>query len=532
MQKKVETKRCLLGPGGPLDALLSTDVQVVGADQLEVRIVLDGLGVSSNSELVAPDKLGKEDLDLGQSKVEANTHARALGKGSVGALGSVLDGVGVPAVGVEAARVLPDLLVVVDVVEGRDDNGVLGQSVAAGQDHVDLGGTAGLVRGVVLALGLLDELVKEGQLGDKVGVHDGVVSEVVVDELLQQALLVTGVGDQAVDEPGQEGRGGGEASTGGDDEGGGKLVGRQLHALGVLGAEEVVDNVLGLESSILELEVVLALGGAGNGLHQHGLDSGLGEAESLGVAKGHVDPPRGHGRDALVELEVLGNTENHFVERSIDALKVAKVHAEDKLADSLGAKLEHVLVDVPGLALLVELVKDLEGLLERLLHRGHVVADGLGAESRRQELVGKAPLLGVGVTKENTGLETLDGEEGVAGDNLLGEELALSKDNVGEGGVVGLVDGAAHGVGDNQRAVLFKQALVVAEMVGEDFEVVAKVGNTAGSRDLTDSLAIDGDADGLGLGGNILDGGKSVAVVDESNACGELVSANLRKLRT
>ena len=103
--------------------------------------------------------------------------------------------------------------------------------------------------------------------------------------------------------------------------------------------------------------------------------------------------------------------------------EVVEVHTEDQFSDRLRAELEHVLVNVPGLALSVELVKDVECLFNRLLHCRSVVADSFGAERRRQELVGNLPLFRVCVAQEHTGGLVLDGVEGMVFVDELCEEV-------------------------------------------------------------------------------------------------------------
>lgn len=223
----------------PLDPPLSVHVQVIRPYELKVRIVLHG-SVLRQAELVSPHQLGQKDFDLLQREVEADAHARPRGEGRVRPGRSLFHGVRVPAVRVEAARVVPDGLVVVQVVQGGYDDGTLRQAVTPREDHVDFRGAGGLVGGVVPALRLLDEVVEEGQLRGEFGGDLGVGGPAVVDELLEEALLVARVGDEAVDEPGEEGGGGGEAGAGGDEEGGGELGGGQLVAFAVGCAEEVV----------------------------------------------------------------------------------------------------------------------------------------------------------------------------------------------------------------------------------------------------------------------------------------------------
>lgn len=167
---------------------------------MEERIVLDRL-VISLGPLVPVDQLRQENLDLEQGKVETDTSSLALCKGDVRRSVAVLDLFGVPSVGVESCRVVPELGVVVDVVESGDHNAALGDLVAAGEDEVNLGRATRLVGRVVLSLHLLYVFVQEGELGDGVGVQDAVFGDVVVDHLLQEAFLHAWVCHQSVQEP-------------------------------------------------------------------------------------------------------------------------------------------------------------------------------------------------------------------------------------------------------------------------------------------------------------------------------------------
>jgi hypothetical protein len=148
--------------------------------------------------------------------------------------------------------------------------------------------------------------------------------------------------------------------------------------------------------------------------------------------------------------------------RCVYCAEVVEIKAEDELADGLGTEFEHVGVDVPRLVALVQLVKDFERVLDRLLHCRCVMPDRLGSKGWREELVDDAPLLGVGIAEEDAGLLVLDWVQRVVFIDDLGEELALCKHDAGEGGVVGVVDGSAHGARLEHRAVHVKQALVVA----------------------------------------------------------------------
>lgn len=77
-------------------------------------------------------------LDFLKRKVEANAHSWAGGEGNIGGLVTRLDLLTIPTVGVELGWVVPQLGVVVNVVESDNADRVLGELVAARQDHVDL----------------------------------------------------------------------------------------------------------------------------------------------------------------------------------------------------------------------------------------------------------------------------------------------------------------------------------------------------------------------------------------------------------
>jgi len=110
----------------------------------------------------------------------------------------VLHGIRIPPVRVESRRVIPQSRVIVDVVQGWDDDCALGDFVATREDQVELGSAAGLEGGVVAALGLLDVFVEEGEAVGDVCCYGGGVIDVVVDEFLEETLLHAGVCAEAV----------------------------------------------------------------------------------------------------------------------------------------------------------------------------------------------------------------------------------------------------------------------------------------------------------------------------------------------
>lgn len=71
-----------------------------------------------------------------------------------------------------------------DVVQSDDDDSALGNFVATRKNQIALCGATGLVRGVVTALHLLDELVQHGQVLQEFGRHSSIVGKAMIDELL------------------------------------------------------------------------------------------------------------------------------------------------------------------------------------------------------------------------------------------------------------------------------------------------------------------------------------------------------------
>src|SRR5690242_14050664 len=116
--------------------------------------------------------------------------------------------------------------------------------------------------------------------------------------------------------------------------------------------------------------------------------------------------------------------------------KVLEVHAKHQLADSLRSKLQHVRIHIPSLVALIKFVKNLERILNSLLHGRSIVSHGLGTKSWRQKLVYLFPLFCISVTKENTSLLVLDGEQRVTFDDALGEKVCLAENNVGQLGII------------------------------------------------------------------------------------------------
>ena len=225
--------------GRPLLPPLGPHVQVIRTNQLEHGIVLDG-PVILPRELIPVQQLGQKHLHFLQRKVEPDAHARTCRKGDIRRLVAVAHRLGVPAIRIKASWVVPDSGIVVDVVQGRNDDRVGGDLVTAGQDHGDLGSPGGLVGGVVAALSLLDEFVQEGEFVGDVGGDLGVGVDIVVDQFLQESVLHALVVDEGVDQPGEERAGRGEAGTRGDHESLHEAGLGQFLALVVGGADGVV----------------------------------------------------------------------------------------------------------------------------------------------------------------------------------------------------------------------------------------------------------------------------------------------------
>lgn len=132
-----------------------------------------------------------------------------------------------------------------DVVKGRDDNGIGWQFVAAGEDHGDLGCAGGLIRGIVSALGFLDKFVEEGEAFGEIGSDGSVCRNVVVDEFLEESLLHAGVIDHGIQKPGEQGAGGCESSSSSNHQRLHQTGFGQLLALVVSGTNDIIWAVYG-----------------------------------------------------------------------------------------------------------------------------------------------------------------------------------------------------------------------------------------------------------------------------------------------
>lgn len=173
---------------------MGTDIQVIRADKLEHRIILDG-SVALANKFIVVDQLREEDLDLLERKVEADAHTRSSTERYIGGLVSVLDLWGVPTVGVKLVGIIPELRVVVNMVKSRDNNCILRNLVTSGKDKVGLCGASRLERWVVSSLHLLDILILEDQTLSEIGSDLRLVVEIVVNKFLKESLLHTWIGN-------------------------------------------------------------------------------------------------------------------------------------------------------------------------------------------------------------------------------------------------------------------------------------------------------------------------------------------------
>ena len=427
----------------PLRPPLGSDVQVQRPNKLELGVILNSLKPFP-SELVPVHQLAQQDLDLEQRKVESDARSRTSSEGHVSTAVARLDLLRVPSIGVEAEGIMPVLRVGVDRVQRRDYDDVLGQPEATGQNDVRLGRAAGLERGVVQTLGFLEEGVEEGQRVSEVGVPVCLVVDAKVDQLLQQPLLHLGVGHDAVDAPGQKGGGGGVAGAGHDEHVGQNQALGEVLALLVDGVDEEIGYARGLGRCLVQRQVLDA--GRGrllDGFRQLAVCDPADFLQLGRVAEGEVLVPPAAGSHLFVKRQHVDDVGDQGMDGRVDGVKVVVVKTESKLADGLRRKLDHVLVHVPGLAAGVELVKHLERPAHAVLHEGSVMPNSLGAERRREELVRKSPVLGLGVADENGGV-VLDAEQRVVLVDLLGEVVGLGQSDESHRRVVGQVVGAAH----------------------------------------------------------------------------------------
>ena len=216
---------------------------------------------------------------------------------------ALLDVIRQPAVGVKAEGVVPDFRVGVDGVQGRDDDGIGGEAVSAGENDVSLDDAARLERCVVQALGLLEEAVEVGETVGKLRGPFRLGGEAEVDEFLEETVLGLGVDDEAVDEPGHEGRGGGVAGAGDDDHVGENEVAREALALFVDGVEKEVNDAGCFERGLGDWHVRNARDGRFDDAVEEGVCF-LSDCSQAGrVALGEQAVPLAAGGNFLVEGE-------------------------------------------------------------------------------------------------------------------------------------------------------------------------------------------------------------------------------------
>jgi hypothetical protein len=80
-----------------------------------------------------------------------------------------------------------------------------------------------------------------------------------------------------------------------------------------------------------------------------------------------------------------------------------------------------------------------------------------------------------------------------------------------------LVQTVSHAVGDEQRAVLLEESLMIAEMIGVDLEVVAEVWDARGTGDFSYGISVDGNCYRFVFLEDIRYRGESSIVVDKSD---------------
>lgn len=109
------------------------------------------------------------------------------------------------------------------------------------------------------------------------------------------------------------------------------------------------------------------------------------------------------------------------------------------------------------------------------------------------------PRLGIRVADKDSGrfaLQRVQRVIHIAHD--LGEKIALGQGNKRDPWVIDLHRLAPQRRRLENRPILLEHALIVAQMVGEDREVVADPGRAFGAGHFADGVAVDGEADGFG----------------------------------
>jgi hypothetical protein len=136
----------------PRRSPLGPNIKVHWPNQLKLWIIRNSL-FSLLAKFVPVDEGRQQHLDLSQRKVEANATPRPRSERHVAVFGPICN--------FEAVGIRPDSGVVVDCVQCANDDGTSGEFVAAGNNAVDSGCSAGLERRVVETLGFLVEFVEE-----------------------------------------------------------------------------------------------------------------------------------------------------------------------------------------------------------------------------------------------------------------------------------------------------------------------------------------------------------------------------------
>lgn len=109
------------------------------------------------------------------------------------------------------------------------------------------------------------------------------------------------------------------------------------------------------------------------------------------------------------------------------------------------------------------------------------------------------PLLCIRVSQEDTRGGGLEGGQRVRFVDMFGEKVRLGEGDCRDLGIVRVVGRAAEACGFEDWAVCVEEALVVAQVVWVDVEVVAHVGEAVGAFRIADGVAID--CDGYGCFG-------------------------------
>lgn len=243
------------------------------------------------------------------------------------------------------------------------------------------------------ALGLLNELVEEGKGVGEIRIPVDVVGDAVIDELLEEVFLLAWVIDHAVKEPGEERRSGREAGAGDDHHVADEQIFGHLFSLFVSRPEDVVENALRSDGSIVHGHVELFAVGkmkllaVVNGVLDNTIHLLLDLLQLLSISPRQPAVPLATCGDTLVEMEVVGYGGDDRVERGFRRLELAEIQIQREFANGLRSQLQHIVVRIPCLATLIELIKHLEGTTSSHLHKGSVVTDSLGAHGWREELV-------------------------------------------------------------------------------------------------------------------------------------------------